>query len=88
MSAEHEHAPDEQHPDVVMLRRHIREAHPNLLGAGPDNTIAFSPLPESHISRVPYMWLHAIHEANHIGLYRAHHVDTWTAGTDLERQGR
>jgi hypothetical protein len=54
-----------------LLRRHIREAHPNLLGST-DTFFSYRPLPNSGLSEVPDGRLFAIHEANHAGLYRQH----------------
>jgi hypothetical protein len=62
--------------EVLQLRRHIRDAHPNLLGH-PDTFMGYAPLPNSGLSEVPSEWLFAIHEANHAGLYRQHLSDEW-----------
>jgi hypothetical protein len=62
--------------ETLQLRRHIRDAHPNLLG-DPTSRIAYGPLPQSGLSEVPSEWLYAIHQANHAGLYRPHLDDEW-----------
>lgn len=69
-----------QASEASRLRRHIRAVHPNLMGEGPDSRIGFSPLPTSGLSRVPFIWLHAIHEAHHAGAWRSHEVDDWQTG--------
>jgi hypothetical protein len=67
-------------PDEIrQLRRHIRDAHPNLLGH-PDTFMGYAPLPSSGLSEVPDEWLFAIHQANHFGLYRQHYDDQWLPG--------
>jgi hypothetical protein len=65
-------SPNEAH----QLRRHIRDAHPNLLGH-PDSWMGYAPLLQSGLSEVPDEWLFAIHRANHDGLYRQHLDDEW-----------
>lgn len=64
-----------------VLIRHLREAHPNLLGAGHDTMFGRSSLPED-LTQVPTGWLLAVHDANHAGLYRDHRDDDW-----LTREG-
>jgi hypothetical protein len=66
-----------QREEAKRLRGHIRALHPNLLGEGPDSLIGFTPLPNSGLTRVPFIWLHAIHEAHHAGQWREHDVDYW-----------
>lgn len=58
--------------DAVMLRKHIRSAHPSLL-----DPLCDGPLPED--LDVPNDVLAAIHTANHLRPYSQHTIDDWKA---------
>lgn len=58
--------------DRAALVAHLRKAHPNLLSA------ADEPLPtDGDLDTAPIGLLRAVHEANHLPLYRRHHSDDW-----------
>lgn len=59
--------------DAVVLRRHVRAAHPSLLDH------SGGPLPSSGLSGVPTDVLAAVHEANHMHPWRDHDTDDWRA---------
>jgi len=60
----------------LKLMRHVRAEHGNLLGAGPEVRVGFTPLPTSGLSKVPMCWFLAVHAAAHIGT-SDHAEDDW-----------
>jgi hypothetical protein len=65
-----------EHGEKRVLIRHIREQHPNLLGAGPGAGGGFgSPLPAAGISDLPFAYINMVHQAAHIGLWGGAHTD-------------
>lgn len=58
--------------DRAALIAHLRKAHPNLLSASDE------PLPvDGDLDAAPIGLLCAVHEANHLPLYRRHDYDDW-----------